>query len=76
MATKHTHPVVFGRKVADCPRCQELINGAPVVRWNGSRYRADDAATFAETVAELAAHFRSHKHMSGGCGPVCTFGDA
>lgn len=27
--TKHNHPVVFGRKEADCPRCIELKAGYP-----------------------------------------------
>ena len=67
MTTKHTHAVVFGRKVAGCPRCQELINGARPVRW--------PHGTQTDRLAEVHAHFRSHKHMSGGCGPVCTFGD-
>jgi hypothetical protein len=30
--TSHTHAVVFGRRVADCPRCQELASGAPAPR--------------------------------------------
>ena len=42
--TKHTHPVVFGRRVADCPRCQELTNGAAPIQWSGSRSAVIDAA--------------------------------
>lgn len=33
MATKHTHPMVFGRLEAGCPRCAELAAGAPPIRW-------------------------------------------
>lgn len=71
MTTKHTHPVIFGRKVADCPRCAELLAGAAPVVWRGNRAAQDDR----QRVADVRAHFASHKHLSGGCGPVCTFGD-
>jgi hypothetical protein len=36
--TKHTHPVVFGRREADCPRCDELNAGAEPIRWHRSRF--------------------------------------
>lgn len=67
MATKHTHQVVFGRRVAGCPRCAELDAGAPAIQWAP---RQDLARRL-----EIAEHFASHKHRSGGCGPVCTFGE-
>jgi len=66
--TKHTHPVVFGRRVEGCPRCDELTRGAAPVRWR----RRDSGY---EAAAEVRAHFDSEKHRSGGCGPVCTFGE-
>ena len=75
MTTKHTHIVVFGRKVADCPRCAELIAGAAPVRWNGlsraeARYREESDRS------AIAAHFAPNgPHSRGACGPVCTFGD-
>ena len=69
--TKHTHTVVFGRKVSGCPRCSELSAGAPPVVWNGAR-RAERERVM---VQDVRAHFASHRHVSGGCGPVCTFGD-
>jgi hypothetical protein len=71
--TKHTcGGPQFGRKTPGCPRCDELIAGAaPVVQsWRGSRQRDADRHR-----AECAAHFASAKHRSGGCGPVCTFGE-
>ena len=41
MATAHTHQVIFGRKVAGCPRCTELRLGMPPVRWSTARADAD-----------------------------------
>jgi hypothetical protein len=70
MTTKHTHPVIFGRRVDGCPRCAELNAGAPVVQWAPSRAKQD-----AQRCHEIREHFTSHKHLSGGCGPVCTFGE-
>ena len=64
--TKHTHPVVFGRRAADCPRCQELANGAAPIQWSGSRRASADA--------ELAQAIRTHSCKASGCGIVCTFG--
>ena len=69
MTTKHSHPMVFGRREAGCPRCAELNAGAAPVRWSAAR--RDDA----QRVREVHAHFSGRRHRSGGCGPVCTFGD-
>ena len=33
--------MIFGRKDPDCPRCQELMNGAPAVKWRSSRMSID-----------------------------------
>jgi len=63
MATKHTHPVVFGRKVEGCPRCAELLAGAAPVSWGVSRQAAIDA--------ERDERMRSHNCTTHGCGPVC-----
>ncbi len=68
--TKHTHPVVFGRKVDGCPRCEELKAGAAPIQWAPSFKQRD-----AQRCREIAAHFSSHQHLSGGCGVVCTFGE-
>lgn len=71
MTMKHTHQMVFGRRVAGCPRCDELTNGAePVKGWGSLRKEMD-----AERSASIHAHFSSTKHVNGGCGPVCTFGE-
>jgi hypothetical protein len=61
---------VFGRKTPGCPRCDQLSNGAAPVTWGPSR-RAQDA----QRSREVRAHFTSPRHMSGACGPVCTFGE-
>ena len=64
---KHNHPVVFGRKVDGCPRCQELAAGAQPIRWSSSRR--------AEMEAEQIRAIRVHNCKASGCGPVCTFGE-
>lgn len=69
MTTQHTcGGPVFGKRTPGCPRCEELAAGAEPVRWR----RNDDDA---QRVRSLDAHFASERHRSGGCGPVCTFGD-
>lgn len=71
--TQHTcGGPVFGRKTPGCPRCDELIAGAAPVVWKNFTTRAQrdsDATNY------IRAHFTSHRHLSGGCGPVCTFGE-
>lgn len=61
----------FGRKDPSCPRCVELLAGAPPRRWRGTDRKADDV----RRTREIRDHFASEKHRSGKCGPVCTFGD-
>jgi hypothetical protein len=61
----------FGRKTPGCPRCNELLAGAAPVKWAGTQRREDEA----QRSRDLSAHFASTRHRSGGCGPVCTFGD-
>lgn len=71
--TKHTcGGPAFGRLTAGCPRCDELAAGAAPVRqpWRETRKQED-----ARRSAEIHAHFTGERHRSGGCGPVCTFGD-
>ena len=70
MATKHNHAPNFGRRVADCPRCQELANGSPAIVWTSKREQESAARS-----REIHHHFNSDFHRSGKCGPVCTFGD-
>jgi hypothetical protein len=72
MTTRHTHGANFGRRVAGCPRCDELKAGAPPVQWNWTRAKAIDA----EFQRACAAHFApGGPHATGRCGPVCTFGE-
>lgn len=62
----------FGRpKATGCPRCAELLAGAPARQWAGQRTMAIER----EQVQAIRAHFTSARHLSGGCGPVCTFGE-
>ena len=74
MTTKHTcrdgRGPVFGYRTAGCPRCDELSAGAKPVQWGPGRARIDQ-----ERSAEIRAHFQSQRHLSGACGPVCTFGE-
>jgi hypothetical protein len=67
--TKHSADckMVFGRKDSNCPRCQELIAGSKPRTWAVS----NDT----KRCAGIRDHFRSHKHLSGGCGVICTFGE-
>ena len=69
MTTKHTHQMVYGLREPGCPRCAELAAGALPVRWNIRRNDDERRAV------DVRAHFQSERHMSGGCGPVCTFGE-
>ena len=63
----------FGRKDADCPRCVDLIRGAkPRLRFGGRKTAAEIDA---QRCVEIKEHFASAKHLSGGCGSVCTFGE-
>ncbi|MCK9468874.1 MAG: hypothetical protein M0Q49_05605 [Porticoccaceae bacterium] len=55
---------VFGRKVAGCPRCDQLLAGAAPVRWAGNA-RADQDAARRRAI-------RAHRCEVAGCGPVCT----
>ena len=69
--TKHTcGGPSFGRLTAGCPRCDELAGGAAPVKWTQTRKQED-----ARRSAEIHDHFAGERHRSGGCGPVCTFGD-
>lgn len=70
--TKHTcGGPVFGRRTAGCPRCDELTAGAAPVQWRGESRRQEDA----RRAAEWREHAASERHRTGGCGPVCTFGE-
>lgn len=66
MTTKHTHEVLFGRRVNGCPRCAELNAGARPVEWASTRRAREDAAA--------VTAIRAHDCKVSRCGPVCTFG--
>lgn len=59
----------FGRLAprTECKRCDELRFGAPARTWA----KSNDAMR----CEAVRAHFASARHTSGGCGPVCTFGE-
>lgn len=59
--------MTFGRKDANCPRCQELLAGdKPRAGYNDARIANDKLTMLA---------IRNHNCKSAGCGSVCTFGD-
>lgn len=63
--------MTFGRKDENCPRCQELLNGAaPRAGWQ-KKYFEQKKRT---EEMELAA-IRSHDCKKSNCSVVCTFGD-
>lgn len=66
-------PLPFGRRDprGECLRCKQLDDGAESRTWRGgAKAQNEDCRS-----RELTAHFASEKHRTGGCGPVCTFGD-
>jgi len=64
---RHTHQVIFGRRVDGCPRCAELDAGAPPIVWASTR-RAEEEERFRRAL-------KDHDCKARGCGPICTFGD-
>lgn len=76
MNTKHTcneSQRAFGRKVAGCPRCEELRNGAPARGgWQKSYFSMKKQREEMESRA-IKSHFApGGPHSLGLCGPVCT----
>ncbi len=71
-------PLPFGRKQPGCPRCDELLAGAPprqAAPWIAERHREDEIA--AERDRARQAHFAPNgPHQRGTCGPVCTAFDS
>jgi len=64
MTTKHNHQLVFGKREAGCPRCDELNNGAPAVKgWGQARKEAE---------RNLAQAIRNHNCKVSRCSIVCT----
>lgn len=72
--TKHTcGGPKFGKLApeGECPRCDELRNGAkPRKSWRQQQQERDEAFRRA-----LDAHFNSEYHKSGKCGVICCYGD-
>jgi hypothetical protein len=64
MTTKHNHQLVFGRKEAGCPRCEELKAGVAPVRWSGVDRKKEQE--------QLMAAIRAHDCVKSRCGVVCT----
>ena len=66
----HSHQckMVFGRKDAECPRCQELLNGTSVARkgWQAEYY----ANKKGEEEAKIES-IRNHDCKKHGCLNVC-----
>lgn len=73
--TKHSNNCqrVFKNYDANCPRCQELINGSkPRDGWQKSYY-SRKAQQEAQRTADIHEHFAPNgPHARGVCGPVCT----
>jgi hypothetical protein len=70
--TRHTcGGPAFGRKTPGCPRCDELLAGAAPVVQTWRKRESDDQRRSRES----REHFSGARHRSGGCGPVCTFGE-
>lgn len=57
----------FGKKTEGCPRCDELLSGAPVRKWAGFELKEYNARV---DKAYRASH--AIKHAKGECGVVCT----
>ena len=73
MTTQHTcGGPVFGRKTPGCPRCDELLAGAPPVRQPGREAHAYLKALHERSFRQELA---THDCKARRCGPVCTFGE-
>lgn len=72
--TKHTcGGPVFGKLTAGCPRCDEMIAGAPPVVWAFTSRKQEDAARSAECHAHFAAHPKTGRGLCY-TGRLCTYG--
>ena len=63
--------MVFGRKDPNCPRCQELLSGAPARDGWQKGYYSQKKLDEKQRLEEI----KSHDCEKSNCGPVCTFGD-
>jgi len=76
-STKHASQcqMSFGKKDPTCHRCVELLNGSSSRGGWQRKYYSDKKQQEQIEIEAIHVHHRSEKHLSGGCGPVCTFGD-
>lgn len=69
--TKHTcnngFGPSFGKKTTGCPRCDELLAGAPARQWRGVELKK-----YNEKVDRLYREAHAIRHANGECGVVCT----
>jgi hypothetical protein len=68
--TKHNSNcrMVFGRKDPTCPRCQELLRGAPPRQgWQGAYYKRKKREE-----EQRSRAIREHDCKKSKCMPVCT----
>lgn len=74
--TKHTcGGPVWGKKTPGCPRCDELLAGAPARQLSDQHAWALNKAVEDRKAYDMArkAHFAPDgPHVRGECGPVCT----
>lgn len=73
--TSHGGALPFGRKAPEgqCPRCDELRNGASPRTHAGFEALSRRQRHEQEDAAALRAHFApGGPHRAGKCGPVCT----
>lgn len=71
-AHKHDCQMAFGRKDPTCPRCQELLAGAPSRDAGWGRYKARKAQEAAHDAMRLVKIREHYKNGKCNCGPVCT----
>ncbi len=62
--------MVFGRKDTECPRCVEMLKGAPARSGWQQDYFKNKAQDEAQRLGWLKQHLASCN-----CGPVCTYGE-
>lgn len=60
--------MAFGRKDKSCPRCVEMMNGAPARGGWQKGYYENKAREY----AQFRAHLASHDCVKSRCGHVCT----
>lgn len=57
----------FGRKDSSCPRCQELIQGAPARDGWQKQYFSKKKKEEADRILAI----RNHNCTTSGCAPIC-----